>query len=254
MSYLCAQGFIVLIHDHRGHGESVIDKKDLGYFYDETSDFIVEDLHDVFNYVHSLYPDLPVYLFSHSMGTLVARKYLKKYDNTLSKLVLCGAPCANPLVDIAIGLAKLASSFSGGHNRNNLINNLVFGASDKMFKGERKNRWLSANDDNVIAYNEDPLCGFIFTNNGFLNLFRLLKDVFSPKGWLMQNGDLPILFIAGADDPVIGSLTKWQATQEDLIKHGYHNIQAIPYVGLRHEILNEKNKSQIYQDVLEFFK
>lgn len=90
MEYLCQNGYICVIHDHRGHGCSVKSEKDYGYFYTEDISAIVEDLHEVSQEITAQYPGLPLYLFSHSMGTLVARNYLKKYDNLVSKVVLCG--------------------------------------------------------------------------------------------------------------------------------------------------------------------
>ena len=254
MRFLCEHDFVVMIHDHRGHGESVKTQTDLGYFYDSTSDFIVEDLHDVYEYIHGQYGTIPVYLFAHSMGTLVARKYLKKYDDTIAKLVLSGAPCNNALISLAIVVTKVIQCFKGGHFRSNLINKLVFGANDQKFDSNLKNSWLSANKENVEVYNADPLCGYIFTCNGFLNLFKLVKATYSQEGWAMHNPELPILFVAGADDPIIGSLNQWQAAQDDLKHHGYCNVEGISYKCLRHEILNEKEKETIYQDVLSFYQ
>ena len=80
MQYLNERGYICVIHDHRGHGGSVKSKNDYGYFYTENADYIVDDLFQVTEYIRDMYPGLEVTLFSHSMGTLVARCYLKKYD------------------------------------------------------------------------------------------------------------------------------------------------------------------------------
>ena len=254
INFLNEHGYACLIHDHRGHGQSVKDKKDLGYFGDESSDFIVEDLHDVYLYITENFVGKPVYLFSHSMGTLVSRKYLKQYDDTLEKLVICGAPCDNPGKAFGLQVVKLIKAIKGDHHRSKLINKIIFGSYDGHFEGQLENRWLSANQANVQAYNEDPLDGFIFTTNGFMNLFNLMIDVFNPDGWAMKNKQLPILFIAGADDPVIGSLKQWQASKDYLIARGYSNIKAISYPGLRHEILNETNHDVVYRDVLNFFE
>ena len=80
MKFLCKNGCLCVINDHRGHGNSVKDENDLGYFYDESGDAIVEDLHQITNYVKDKYPNLPLYLLGHSMGSLIVRKYIKKYS------------------------------------------------------------------------------------------------------------------------------------------------------------------------------
>ncbi len=253
INFLCEHHYACIIHDHRGHGQSVKNEKDLGYFYDESSDFIVEDLHDIYLYIHENFKDIPVYLFSHSMGTLVSRKYLKKYDDTLDKIVICGAPCDNPAKKAGLQIVKMVKSLKGDHHRSNFVNNVIFGGHDKRFEGKLNNRWLSANQTNVQNYNEDKLDGFIFTTNGFMNLFNLMIDVFDTKGWAMKQPELPMLFIAGEDDPVIGSLSKWQDSQNHLRERGYQNIEAISYPKMRHEILNEEDNDTVYKDVLNFF-
>ena len=85
MEYLSNNGYVCVINDHRGHGNSVKDKKDLGYFYTEDTNFIIDDLHDVTKYIKEKYSNQKLYLFSHSMGTLVARGYMQKYDNEIEK-------------------------------------------------------------------------------------------------------------------------------------------------------------------------
>ena len=97
MEFLSKKGFVCVINDHRGHGESVKKKEDHGYFYTENIDYIVDDLHQVTLFAKEKFQSLPVFLFSHSMGTLVSRNYLKKFDGEIEKLVLCGPPTENKL-------------------------------------------------------------------------------------------------------------------------------------------------------------
>ena len=99
MQYLNERGYICVIHDHRGHGGSVKSKNDYGYFYTENANYIVDDLFQVTEYVRDMYPGLEVTLFSHSMGTLVARCYLKKYDGYINRLILCGPPTHRDIIN-----------------------------------------------------------------------------------------------------------------------------------------------------------
>ena len=252
MGFLCGHGFICVIHDHRGHGKSVKEMDDLGYFYTEDIDAVTGDLHQVTEYIKTLYPGVPIYLFGHSMGSLIARCYLKRYDGELSGLVLCGPPTKNRALPLAIGLTRLSMLLKGPKYRNKLINHLAFNLYNKPY--DEENSWLSANGDNVRAYNDDPLCGFTFTNNGFLNLFYLLREAYSKKGWSLGAPGLPILLIAGAEDPVIQSEADFYELSRFLKDRGYGNISSRLYPGMRHEILNEQGRGQVYQDVFDFLK
>ena len=252
MEYLTENGYICVINDHRGHGNSVKDKKDLGYFYTEDTNFIVDDLHDVTLYIKNKYPDYKIYLFSHSMGTLVARGYMQKYDNEIEKIILCGTPTRNPFTSFAITMAYLFKIIGMGKKPNKILNYLTFNSYNKGYQLE--NEWLSKNASNISIYNDDELCGFTFTTNGFINLYKLLKRAFDAKLYKVQNKNLRIFLIAGDNDPVIQSTKKFKQLEQFLNKIGYKNTQSKLYPDLRHEILKEKEYEQIYSDILEFIK
>lgn len=254
INFLSENGYIVFIHDHRGHGKSIKDKNDLGYFYDDTGKGIILDLHQIINYAKNIYSNLPIYLFGHSMGSMVVRKYLKEYDNEIDKLVVCGSPSKNKAASLAILLVKILIKIKGKKYRSALVNKLAFANYNKNFKDSHsENSWLCSNNEEVQKYDNDNLCGYIFTLNGFFNLFLLMKDIYSKKGYLVQNQKLPILFIAGALDPVIINEKDWQYAQKFLNRVGYLNINCKLYPNMRHEILNELAKNNVYNDILIFF-
>lgn len=250
MEYLSNLGYVTIINDHRGHGKSIINSEDKGYFYDNTSNYIVEDLHQITLYIKNRYPNLKVILFGHSMGSMVVRKYIKKYDDEIDKLIVCGSPSKNNLVGIAIIMTKFLTVFQGGHHRSKFINNLVFAVHSKDKKEQiSDNSWICNNEEVVEKYNKDELCGFIFTLNGFENLFKLMRDIYSKKGWKLKNRDLPILFVAGAEDPIIVNKEKWKESQEFLRRIGYTNVEGKLYPNMRHELINEKAKDTVYNDI-----
>ena len=252
MEYLAENGYICVINDHRGHGNSVKDKKDLGYFYTEDTNFIVDDLHDVTRYIKTKYQDYKTYLFSHSMGTLVARGYMQKYDSEIEKIILCGTPTQNPFTPFAITMSYIFKIIGMGKKPNKILNYLTFNSYNKGYQME--NEWLSKNPSNISIYNDDELCGFIFTTNGFINLYKLLKKAFDAKLYKVQNKNLEIFLIAGDNDPVIQNTKKFKQLEQFLNKIGYKNTKSKLYPDLRHEILNEKEYEQIYSDILEFIK
>lgn len=250
MEYLAGHGYICAIHDHRGHGASVKDNSHLGYFYTEDMNAIVEDAHQIGQYLKDRYKDLGLSIFSHSMGTLVSRNYLKKYDDQNDKIVLCGPPVENSIVGVALTLAKILKPFYGKYKPNGILNSLAVEPFDKKFLG--KNNWLSTDTTEVDKYNSDPLCGFVFTTNGFINTFKLLKGAFDSSDWDVKNPDLPILMIAGEDDPVIESVEKFDQLVDFVENLGYTDVESNLYENKRHELLNEVDKDLIYEDVLQF--
>ena len=249
LKYLSDNGYVAVIYDQRGHGKSIRSDEELGYFGDNKR-ILIDELDKVVNYLKKEYKNLPFTLFGHSMGSLVVRGYIQKHDKKIDKLILCGTPTYNPLSKVAICLANIVCLFKGEKKRSLLLNNLSVGAYNKGFKLE--NEWLSYNKDNIKKYNNDKLCGFIFTNNGFKMLFNLLDNVFKKKEYKVDNKNLPILMIGGLDDPVIGGETKFNNLYKFLNKIGYINITKKLYPKMRHEILNEKNSIKVYGDIIKF--
>lgn len=252
MKYLAKNGYVCVIHDHRGHGDSVKDIKDLGNFYTEDISYIVEDLYTVTKFIKEKYPNLKVTLFSHSMGTLVARNYLKKYDNEIDKVILCGPPTENKLAGFGIFTAKFLKLFYKKNKPNKLLAFMVFRSYKKKFKG--KNAWICSNKETVDKYNKDHLCGFIFTTNGFINLFKLLQQSYNYKDWDTKNCDLKVLLIAGKEDPVIVNEKKFNKLIYFMKRRGYKTVKSKLYDNMRHEILNETENKIVYKDILDFIK
>ena len=111
MEYLVDNGYLAIIHDHRGHGVSVKTQEDLGYFYDDKAEYIVEDMYQITKYMKEQYPEKKLILLGHSMGSMVVRKYIKKYDKDIDQLIVCGSPSKNPYVDIALSIVKILKIF-----------------------------------------------------------------------------------------------------------------------------------------------
>lgn len=254
ISYFVSRGYVAVMHDHRGHGETAEKDEDNGYFGDKTAKAIVQDAVQITRFIKGKYPDLPVYLFGHSMGSMVVRCYLQQHDELIQKLVVCGSPSQNPLSPIAIGLTKCIAFFKGERHRSGMLKYLSTGNGDKKFPGEDKGAWLSKNRPCIDLYNKDPKCSFTFTCNGFENLFRLLKNTYDKSLYQVKNPDLPIFFISGSDDPVMVSEEKWLQSHESLRSVGYKNVSGKLYHGDRHEICNELDREKVYADLLTFFE
>ena len=250
--YLCTYGYVVACYDQRGHGESVAAQEDLGWFKDFTGEAFVEDAVQVTEYLKSKYPDVSLTLFGHSMGSMIVRCYAAKYDDKIDKLIVCGSPSKNPLASVGVLLAKLLGKIKGERYRSKLLSNLSTGRHDKKFKGEGAGAWLSRNRKCTEEFYSNSKGKCRFTCNGFENLFKLMKKTYQKKRYEVKNPTMPIYFISGDCDAVAGSTMAWLQSVDFMVEVGYENVTCKPYKGLRHEILNELGRKQVYEDVLAF--
>ncbi|MBQ0059111.1 MAG: alpha/beta fold hydrolase [Lachnospiraceae bacterium] len=250
MEYLSTLGYACIIHDHRGHGQSMRSKEDKGYFYGVSGLALAEDVRAVSQEVKKLYPGKKHILMGHSMGSLVVRCFVKKYDDMIDGLIVMGPPSKNPAVGMGQFMAKTIALFRGRHHRSHFLNNVVFGSYAMSVKNRRTTYdWLSVNRENVDFYIHHDLCGFCFTLDGFLGLFELLKETYDESGWKASNPSLPILFVSGAEDPCIGSEENFRYAIDFMHERSYWDISSIMYPGMRHEILNETDNRKVYQDI-----
>ena len=251
MEYLSGNGYLCVINDHRGHGKSVRKPEDLGFFYEGGGPGLVEDLHQLTELIRKEYSDQPLYLIGHSMGSLAVRCYARKYDRDLDGLCVIGSPSANPAVSFGNALMAVLIGLKGEHAYSNLLTGAFIDSFNKPFAAEgRKNAWLNTQPEQVDAYNNDPLCGFPFTLNGYKSLLYLLKETYDPAGWQMGRPELPVRFFSGGEDPCrVNDEKFWEAVS--LMKQvGYADTEGKLYSGLRHEILNEKEKATVFRDIL----
>lgn len=247
--YLADKGFLVVMHDHRGHGKSVRTKDDLGYLYAGGAEGIVTDLQAVTAYCRDRFPHLPLFLFAHSMGTLVARCALKKDDTPYAGVILCGSPSKNPAAGAGLVLVRILSFFLGDHNRNRFCSKIFSGVLNKRFAHEGKNAWVCSDAAVLAKYNADPLCNYTFTLNGYRALMTLMLTTYSPRGWVVENPDLPIRFIAGEDDPCITNEGSFLQAVGHMQRLGYNAVTSRLFPQMRHEIHNEAERSRVYHDM-----
>lgn len=253
MEYLVSHGFVCVIHDHRGHGESVKDKGDLGYMYDGGWKALVEDVRVVNEWVKEQYPNLKCVLFGHSMGSMVVRSFVKRYDDRVDELFVCGSPSYNPASVIAKWVCGLMCACGAGHYRPLLIQTLAFDSFNKPFvKDGYSSAWVCSDKNVLEAYHNDPYCTFIFTANGFYNLFSLMQDCYSDKGWVCKNPNLPVHFLSGKDDPCRISDKAFNKAVEKMSRH--YDTDCRLFEGMRHEVLNETDKSSVWDYVIGLCK
>lgn len=207
--------------------------------------------HQITLMIKQQYPYLPLYLLGHSMGSLVVRCFCQKYDQDIDGLIVCGSPSDNLLAPIGIKIARIYSKVKDDHYRPQLIQNLSFQAFNKRFHTDIPNSWICSDENIVDSYNKNPLCYFTFTANGFESLFNLVINTYHNENWTMSNPSLPILFIAGKDDPCITNEVKFNKAVSNIKSKGYMCVDSYLFENMRHEILNEKQNQLVYQYILD---
>ena len=253
MEFLCGKGYAVVCHDHRGHGESVQSSEDLGYMGKKGWLALVEDAKLVTDWAKEKWPGLPLTLFGHSMGSLVVRSYAKRYDDAIDSLIVCGCPSDNPAQGAGIILARATGLLRGWHYRPSLMQKMSFGNYNKPFEKEGwPAGWVCSDRDVLEAYHADPLCQYVFTADGFLNLLLLMKDCYCLKGWKMARPDLPVRFISGGEDPCRVSDDALRKAVESMKQAGYKDVTLRIYPGMRHEIQNETRRQIVWDDILSY--
>ena len=251
MEFLASRGYVCIIHDHRGHGESVKSPEDLGYMYKGGWKAMVEDVKTVAEWGRGHYPGLGYALFGHSMGSMVVRSFTKRYDDMIDMLFVCGCPSDNPAKSAGKLLADCAVLLCGGHSRPKLLQKLSFGRYNAPFADEGfPCAWVCSDRETLEAYHSDPLCMFRFTANGFSNLTALMADCYSPEGWKVSRPELPVHFLSGADDPCLISEKAIGKAVALMKRVGYARTDLKLYEGMRHEILNETLRQTVWDDVL----
>jgi len=248
MEYLAERGFACFLHDHRGHGESAESPEKLGWFGENGAEGLVKDLRQMADYALSKYPGLPLYLFGHSMGSLAVRCCLRDNEETLNGLIVCGTPAKNPAAGPGILLCKILGRLKGWDYRSPLLQGMTTAPFDKPFAGGGlKNSWLSRDPSVAEAYNADPLCGYTFTVNGYLALMELMRDAYAPGS--AKNPRLPVHFLSGELDPCHGG--KFNEAVDDLRSHGWQEVTCKLYPDMRHEVLNELGREQVWEDLYQ---
>ena len=256
--YMNRQGYLVVGHDHLGHGESVKTPEDWGFFTAEKngSDVLVEDMHRLRTMTQEQYPNLPYFMLGHSMGSFLLRKYLCIHHERLRGAIIMGTGYQpDILLKFGRGMCRFLAKFRGWRYRSKLMQKLVLGGNDNKFRGENlTNSWLTKDVEIVKAYSKSPKCTFRFTLNGFYNLLDTIYYDNQPENLAHMPKKLPLFLVSGKDDPVGGfgkGVVRVYNTYEAL---GLLDITWKLYETDRHEILNELDRQQVYEDIYHWIE
>lgn len=254
--YMTEQGFNVIGHDHLGHGHSVSDEHDYGFFAEENGDkIIIEDMHSVTQYAREKWEELPNFILGHSMGSFCLRQYLTKYSNDVFGAIIMGTgwiPSAAALLGKTIATNTCKSK--GSHTVNPLLIKLTLEPYNKPFAPTRTNcDWLSRDEKQVDLYVNDKLCGFDFTAGAYKDFFTILEKIAKNRQLIGMRKSLPILITSGSVDPV-GGKKACEKLNAQYKRCGIDDVTLKLWENDRHEILNELDKSDVYRYIYNWLK
>lgn len=247
--YLNRLGFLVVAEDHMGHGKSINGEGIQGYFHGGWFT-AVEDSYQLLQDTRKEFPDLPYVLFGHSMGSFMTRTILEKYpDSGISAAVICGTGWQpKAVLNTGIGVCRMVCKQQGEKKPSKILEKLVFSNYNKKVEHPRTPYdWLTRDSGIVDRYLADPFCGFTPTGGLMRELLTGIR--YEQENLFAMKKDLPVLFIAGGDDPVGNYGKGVLRSAEAFRKAGMLDVSCKIYPLGRHEILNEINWEEVYQDI-----
>ncbi|MUV39126.1 Acylglycerol lipase [Lentibacillus sp. JNUCC-1] len=250
--FLTSNGFIVYGNDHRGHGLTGEKQGLLGHFADEdgfvkTSD----DLSVITEYIQEEHPNVPIFLFGHSMGSFLARHLIQTNSDAYKGVVLSGTGFHT---ETAARFAKNLAEVLPAKNESKLLNKLVFGSYNRKIPGNKTTfDWLSRDKTAVQAFIDDPLTGAIPTAKFFHDLMTGLEMIHNRSRNQMIRKDLPMLIVSGDADPVGHYETGVWKTAELYTEAGLNDVMTMLFEDARHELLQETNHQDVYEAMLRWF-
>lgn len=253
--YLTERGFVVTGEDHLGHGGSVPEGGEKGYFCEQDpATVVVRDVHRLKKMTQELYPGVPYFILGHSMGSFITRNYMARYGTGIDGAVIMGTGMQPAgLLALSRLLAAAEAALRGEHHVSHMLDKAAFGSYNKWIPDAKTAfDWLSRDEKKVAAYIQDPDCGFVFTVNGFRTLFALISGAKKSEKAKKIPKALPVFVVSGEEDPVGDYGKGVEKAYRSLQAAGVQDLTLKLYPDDRHELMNELDREQVMQDVWEW--
>ena len=255
MEFLADNGFVSAGNDHLGHGKSIRVPEEQGFFAEKDGWWrVVDDMDKLHDIMSKEYPELPYVLFGHSMGSFLTRTYLIKHPDKYDGVILSGTGHQSPaLVLGGNAAASVMAKLNGAMGDGTKLDSLAFGSYLSKIENPRtKFDWLSRDAEQVDKYIADPLCGFVGKIGLYRDMMHGIKFITDKKNIAQMNKEKPVYFMSGDGDPVGDYGKGVERAYKAFCDAGLHDVFMRLYPGGRHEMLNETNKEQVYQDILNW--
>ena len=259
--FLNQQGIMVTAGDHRGHGLTGSAVDSLYHVADNDGwNQMVDDQCQLIGHIATEH-DLPLVILGHSMGSFMATHFCQRFAKELTSkqlkgLILSGSNYDAPAAfKVFAGLAKIERLRLGGRKISNLLETLSFGAFNRAFKPNRTEKdWLSRDHGMVDTYIADPMCGGAISTQSWYDFLSGLAQLFTPKALAQIDKELPVYLFAGELDPVGKQGKGVKKFQEILQQIGIEQVDLKLYAKGRHEMINETNRTEVYDDILKWLQ
>ena len=251
--FLTQHGIAVVGNDHLGHGKSVADDSELGWFGDEGGWMtVVDDIKRLRDLTGEKHPGKPYFLLGHSMGSFLTRSFIIRYPDALDGVILSGTGQQSAAACFAGSLlAGREIRRNGSKYRSETLQKLAFGSYLKKIENPSgPNDWISRDAELIRRYSEDALCGYTVSAALMRDMMFGLDFIRKPANLAKMKKTMPVLFFSGTDDPVGGWSKGVRRVVASFIRAGMKDVTLRLYDGGRHEMLNETNKQEVYDDVL----
>ena len=239
--FLAGEGFAVYAHDHRGHGATKAKDAPLGSFGKGGAATVIADVLAVHDLIRERHPGVPVLVFGHSMGGLIALNFAETHPDRLAGLAIWNSNFnGGALGRVAQGILKGEAFFKGSDTPSTVLPALTFAAWAKQIKDRRTDfDWLSHDPAEVDAYIADPLCGFDASVGMWQAVFSMIYSGGQSDRLSRLPRDLPIDLVGGAEDPATegGKAVAWLGARMKAVGMSRVSCRILP--GMRHETLNE---------------
>ncbi len=253
-AYFASRGILFAGCDHLGHGKTATSPEEQGFFAEEDgADTVVSDLHKLTRILKEREPGLPLFLAGHSMGSFLVRLYGMTYGQEIHGLVAIGTGGPKGAVGFGKALTSLLAGLRGSHHRSRLVKRLASGGYLKRCgKNADPSAWISSVPEEVDIYKADPLSGFTFTVRAYYDLFDMVERTNRKDLGHHYPKELPILLLAGEDDPV-GDFGRGPTTvYERMRAAGIRDVSLILYKEARHELHHETCRHRFFSEFYEW--
>lgn len=254
---LVAAGYHVYIHDQRGHGANIDAHAPKGMFAPKQGHVVaIEDVRALNRHIRQNHPGLPVVLFGHSMGGLVALNYILDHAETVDAAAIWNANFDGGLESAAaLALLYMERMLKGSDVPSSILPKMTFRAWGQSIKGHRTPfDWLSHDAAEVDAYIADPLCGFDATVALWIDIFRMIRRGADDRNFSKVPRNMPFNLVGGAEDPATANGTAVRRLAERMRTMDFQRVDCTILPGTRHESLNEIEYKTITKNFLAWMR
>lgn len=253
-NFLVMHAYAVYSLDHPGQGQTAGSVQETGHIDKKRGwQIMLENVRALYTSIRKSQPELPVFVFGHSMGSILARHFTALYPVYIQGLILSGSFMmpSFPLA-LLLNMMRLKILFEGSGKKSTWFNKLFYWNFNRHFHPRpTRFEWISSDRNEADAYAGDPYCGFFYSNGFYRNLLKGIAATKNAEKLLTYRKSLPVLIMSGNEDPVGRSGKDAVKLHKEFFKQNYQNLSLKIFPG-RHELLHEKNKEAVFHYILQW--